>query len=512
MENQLQTPIPQNDVMTIGDFLASGKPVENTPKDVITLDEFEGRPTLPNLTITPVPEEHKAGFIKSVAMNLYQGALAGATSFNQLIGLGAFKKTKDIFIEPGAKEAAKLREETYSQNKAVQFGNDFIASLGNMGVTLPIDIMTGGATKTRLAGKVLPEVETILNRMPDFALGSGWRGLLEGVESPGNVIEKTAKGVVGAGESMSINTAFGTAGSEWKAVPKITALGWGSSVYEAAKEGRLPTQDEQISGAANGAAYGVAFAILPHLKDATKIKKEKIALDIYEKTLQTHAENGDFEKVKATVDTLMADEQIRPEVKEAIKTVITPEPVREVPGDGETKVRGLAEGVESKAIENKLTQSFGDLPEYKTINLKDQALKAQDLLAKDQERARRIAMGEELAPEGLLPESIFVAVENQAVKAGDVSTLRALAVSSQLTTEATTMGQRIRMLGERDPESPVTAINEVVKARQESAQKRLKTKETTKLTEKDVSDIRNEIKKTAATKETWADFIRSIQC
>lgn len=177
----------------------------------------------------------------------------------------------------------------------------------------------------------------------------------------------------------------------------------------------------------------------------------------------------------------------------------------------EVKIRGLARGVEEKAIENKLTSSFGDLPEYQTVNMKEQATKAQDLLLKDPEKARNIAMGNELAPDGILPESLFVAVENKAVKEGDVATLKDLAQSSGLTAEATTMGQRIRTLAERDPESPVTAINEVVKAREQMAQKRLG-KETRKIHKTELASLKEHIKKTIPTKENWADFIRSIQC
>lgn len=183
-----------------------------------------------------------------------------------------------------------------------------------------------------------------------------------------------------------------------------------------------------------------------------------------------------------------------------------------IQGEGKTQVRGLAKGVEAKAIENKLTDTFGALPEYQAVNMKEQSTKAQDLLTTDPERAKRIAMGEELAPEGMLPESLFVAVENKAVKEADVETLRRLATSSGLTTEATTMGQRLRTLAERDPESPVSAINEVVKAREQAGQRKLKTKETKKLVKSEVSSIKEHIKKVAPTKEDWGSFIRSIQC
>jgi len=184
----------------------------------------------------------------------------------------------------------------------------------------------------------------------------------------------------------------------------------------------------------------------------------------------------------------------------------------EVTGTGETKTRTLAKGVEEKAIENKLTKGLGDLPEYQTVNMKEQAAKAQDLLTKDYEKSKRIAMGEELPPADIIPESVFVAVENKAINEADVATLKDLATASGLTAEATTMGQRIRTLAERNPESPVTAIKEVSEARTQMAQKRLKTKETKILQKAEMASIKEHIKKVAPTKETWTDFIKGLQC
>jgi hypothetical protein len=144
--------------------------------------------------------------------------------------------------------------------------------------------------------------------------------------------------------------------------------------------------------------------------------------------------------------------------------------------------------------------------------MKEQAGKAQDLLTKDYEKAKRIAMGEELSPTDVLPESVFVAVENKAVAEQDVATLKDLATSSGLSTEATTMGQRIRTLAERNPESPVSAINEIAKVREKRAGEKLKIKDVKKAKKEIVKQVRTEIKKVAPTKESWSDFIRSIQC
>lgn len=175
-----------------------------------------------------------------------------------------------------------------------------------------------------------------------------------------------------------------------------------------------------------------------------------------------------------------------------------------------TKTRGLSLGVQEKAIENKLTDSFGDLPEYQTVNMKDQASQAQKLIADDYDKARRIAMGQELPPEGLLPESVFVAVENKAIKDGDIATLRDLATSSSLASEATVMGQRIRTLAERNPESAVSGIRAVAQAREKAALKKVKNigKEKKSIAKAIKSDI---LKKTPS-KQTWGDFIASIQC
>lgn len=187
-----------------------------------------------------------------------------------------------------------------------------------------------------------------------------------------------------------------------------------------------------------------------------------------------------------------------------------PEAVRitSVKGTGTIKTRGLSLGVEANAIEKRLTTKLGELPEYETVNMKEQAQHGARLISEDYENARSIALGEKAPPKGVLPESVFVAVENLAIKEGDIATLQDLA-NSKLTSQATTMGQRIRTLGERDPDSPVEAIQEVQKARQESIAKRTDIK---KEKAKTVSEIETHIKKNVPKKEDWNSFISSIQC
>jgi len=174
----------------------------------------------------------------------------------------------------------------------------------------------------------------------------------------------------------------------------------------------------------------------------------------------------------------------------------------------QANISKLALGVQEKAIANKLTTGFEGLPEYKMVNVADQAKRSAELLKSDPQLAINVAMGNILPPEGVLPESIFVAVENYATETSNVALLRDLATSSGLTTQATGMGQRIRMLAERNPDSAVASIQDVQAARESAATRRFGTKMK--------QQVQNEIVKardTAAPKMgDWMKFVDSLKC
>lgn len=177
-----------------------------------------------------------------------------------------------------------------------------------------------------------------------------------------------------------------------------------------------------------------------------------------------------------------------------------------VEGTGAVRQRGLAASVVRKAVANKLDLGLSDVPEYRQISMADQSARAVALLEQDPALARRVALGEVPAPDGLLPESVFVAVENAAIEAGDVATIRDLATRSDLTAQATQMGQRIRALGERDPESPVAAIKEVITVRMGGA------KNVPRATEETIAAIRAQLAKSSISREAWASFVDSLRC
>ncbi len=177
-----------------------------------------------------------------------------------------------------------------------------------------------------------------------------------------------------------------------------------------------------------------------------------------------------------------------------------------VEGDGETKTRGLSASVEKSAVEKGLVDAFEEAPNYKTIGLADQADRAVKLITADYAKAKRIALGMEEAPDGLYPEAVFVAVEKEAIANGDIALLRLLATKSRLSEEATIMGQRTRLLGERNKDiSPVSVIQDV-------AQSRKRTLETQKLLDQKDKIIEEGQAAIAKFEDDWNVFLDSIVC
>lgn len=175
------------------------------------------------------------------------------------------------------------------------------------------------------------------------------------------------------------------------------------------------------------------------------------------------------------------------------------------------KKNGLAVGVRRKAIKNGLKMSFGSLPEYEAVDIDTQSEEALKLLVADKTYALDIALGKVDPPPGLLPEAVFIAVENDALERGDTEVIRQLATESQLVSDATAMGQRIRMLAERNPYSPTSAINKVVKFRQSKAEEK-SGKKISQLKKEAVAEMKKEIEKAAPKKSEWGLFIDSIKC
>ncbi len=338
----------QQDVglVPLSEFLgASAAPMspQQPEKDrVVPLDVFMGGKAdeySSGRVFEPLTEEHKHGFMASMGLHLYAGLLTGQADLNRLIGYLATPVTTFLpekvrewgdqyFVQNQLAEARNIYQKNHSDNPVAQFSYDFAQSLGRMGVTLPVDIMTGGAIKAWMAGKVLPVVEALAAKIPGFALGSGWRGLVDGMSKSDNPLVGVAQGMAEAGENVTINTLYARAGEGFPGIMKMTALGGAEAVYDAAKEGRMATPEEIAKGSANGMAFGAMFAMFPAIREASQIGVEKVALGKYEAQLRQNIADGRLTRdekdpqkkgsVEETLEALFADERIRPQVKEAL--------------------------------------------------------------------------------------------------------------------------------------------------------------------------------------------------
>lgn len=129
----------------------------------------------------------------------------------------------------------------------------------------------------------------------------------------------------------------------------------------------------------------------------------------------------------------------------------------------------LAIRAEADAIAAKLTSDFGDLVEYKTMNMADQATRAAEVMAVDYGKAKRMAMGEELPPPGIREATMYEAVKIRAIKEGDVDTLQKLATESTVPTRLSEYGQAIKAADSRLMDDPVKAMQDIGKTREATA-------------------------------------------
>jgi hypothetical protein len=82
---------------------------------------------------------------------------------------------------------------------------------------------------------------------------------------------------------------------------------------------------------------------------------------------------------------------------------------------------------------------------------------------------------------------------------------------SNLATEATGMGQRLRMLAERMPNSPVSKIKETIENRIKYYEQK-SGKKFTESVKNETSNIKSEISRTKPKADAWLDFVNSITC
>jgi hypothetical protein len=178
-----------------------------------------------------------------------------------------------------------------------------------------------------------------------------------------------------------------------------------------------------------------------------------------------------------------------------------------------TAKASIPERIKTETLAQGLQADFSGISEYDKVNFKDQAERVNQIIENNPDQAVNIALGKELPTNGALPESVFIAVKNQALKDGNVELLRRLATEEGgVAKESTILGQRIKMLDEKKTEDAFSQINKVVKERQKVKDKNLKDENPTKTK----SDIKNKLKekvsKEKPNKYDWNKLIEEIAC
>lgn len=203
-----------------------------------------------------------------------------------------------------------------------------------------------------------------------------------------------------------------------------------------------------------------------------------------------------------------AEGKIKPIVPRETKSTDNAQPV-DKSGKQES---GLSQSVESSAIHKGLIEDLGDLPSYEKRDMADIAKKVEAFIAKDPALAKKIALGESPEQDGLRAQELFTGLRVKAEKSGDSNMIRDLALSDKAAAMAAEAGQRVKAYDAGGEDSPVKAIREVKKAREEAAGKKTSEKDLKKETEATVKEIKKSIKKAAPKEEDWNDFLESIRC
>lgn len=171
----------------------------------------------------------------------------------------------------------------------------------------------------------------------------------------------------------------------------------------------------------------------------------------------------------------------------------------------------VAESIQAKALEDEMLKTgFNELAGYDPVTIKDQAKRVSELLTKDLNKAKAMARGEIKLPINIREASLIKGLEDYATMKGDVNLMRDLA-KSPLVAETSRHAQELRILAERNPESGVGQIINLLKAREATfVRKTGRTIKEAKATE--IKSIRQELSKVSPTKKDWGSFIDQLKC
>ena len=141
---------------------------------------------------------------------------------------------------------------------------------------------------------------------------------------------------------------------------------------------------------------------------------------------------------------------------------------------------------------------------YEVMSHEEQEVAAENFVKKNYQRGVRIALMEEVSPQGIEVAKIWDAVIKAANEKKDFDTLRKLVASEKLSLYLTGLGQTISM-AKFDPYNPVIAGKEIQKIREEKAQYRKIDSEAAKAKVKELEE------KLAAKQKEFDDYQKQVE-
>lgn len=167
----------------------------------------------------------------------------------------------------------------------------------------------------------------------------------------------------------------------------------------------------------------------------------------------------------------------------------------------EARIKGVVDKI-TESTKEQIIEEFG-LSTYNTMNRKETIAKASEYVSENREDAMRVLKGTIQPPQGIPPEAIYVAMLQEAK--GDMTLATKLA-----SLQATSIGQRLSLLAEIDPDSPVRIMNEIYRVREEAFKKKYKDQKPAQVRNNVERQIRESVSK--PDKYDWNTFISSLEC
>lgn len=432
-------------------------------------------------------------------------ALAAFSALESGANVVGLNKSIDQIKDPNLKDAASIA-------KAALFG----AVSGGAASVKASDLITDKSFHPVILSNALKAIDTIAPT-PDLAMSAKKTLVAVTAHATDKPLEEVLKSVQPTSTDVSNIEPFKKAGTakdqgkgvEQGKVEQSAVAGLEGSVGKNKNTTAVSGMDKVDRLALVKARANSPYNVVVNLPDGSQKSLQMPLTKLME--LKDNIKSGD-----SKIEIVSADKFIPPEVKvsapskaqESAKVIPEAQKQESFPNP---KPSGLALSVQENAVAKNLTKGFENLPDYGSINIPEQAKASTLLVNRDPELTKNIIAGKAEPPSGIKKFSVFNAAETKAISEGDVNTLRDLA-TSPLNRESSEAAQTLRILAERNPESPVSAMKDLKSTREKAITERLPEKNLAKARETEVSKIKESISKVKSDKLTWNNFVESIKC